>query len=81
MQPRRHTRQTEMNTRLWRGKNFRDEFLFLMFDFDLLYLMCTTERMSSTIFFFLFDLLPALTSNKQCPLVQGIERLLKYPEV
>ena len=32
------------------GKNFRDEFLFLMFDFDLLYLMCTTERMSSTIF-------------------------------
>lgn len=42
---------------------FRDEFLFLMFDFDLLYLMCTTERMSSTLFF-LFDLLPVLTSNK-----------------
>lgn len=42
---------------------FRDEFLFLMFDFDLLYSMCTAERMSSTIFF-LFDLLPVLTSNK-----------------
>lgn len=60
-----HTqKQTDRSTHTLTVRiKFRDEFLFLMFDFDLLYSMCTAERMSSTLFF-LFDLLPVLTSNK-----------------
>lgn len=76
VQTHRHTgRPRTIHTVHW-GK-FRGEFLFLMIDFDLLYLMWNTKRKSFT--FFLLP--PTLTSNKQCPLVKKKkkERFLKYP--
>lgn len=72
-------RQNAINM-LMVGRNVRDKFLFLMFGFDQLHLMCTTERIPP-FFSPRFDLLSALTSNKQCPLVSGNESSLNHPEL